>query len=608
MTEKLKILMLEDSHTDAAMVQRLLRKQNPGCEFKLTMSRGDFTLALDEFVPTVILADNSLPQFDAAEALEIVRARSVYIPFILVTGTVSEEFAAGIIKAGADDYVLKDRLPRLPVAIDAAIKKNLAVQEKQLALEETERSNERFETLSAVTKDAIWDWNLLTDEVWWNSNFFDLLGYDSELPVPTASEWSKRIHPHDTEKVISRLRKIRESTVDSWEDEFRFQLSGGGYGTLLDRTYILREEGGNPVRAMGALVDTTEQTRLRREMEVLSLIARETGNSVMIFNRHTGQISWVNEGFIRSTGYTLEDVNGKNPWRRLTGMNTEKGTLDFISTQIADNKPFSCDLSVYTRDGEMREQFLSGQPMSEESGRNKQYFIIGTDITERRRMEEERLANKIERQKEITRIMLQSQEMERNALGRELHDNINQILASVNLRLGYFLEEPEGNIDVIADCRDMLLKAIAEARNLSHHMVMPRFSERSLKEELELLIENFSFSKKVEIELSNFNEEELSSYIKETLFRITQEQLSNIAKHAKADKITMRLYSEDSAIKMEIHDNGIGFDNRQKRKGIGITNILNRVESYNGIASITSKPGNGCTLLVSIPLLTQPPE
>ena len=605
MTGKLKILLLEDSHTDAMLVNRLLLKQNPNLEIKLTMTREGFIAALDEFDPDVILADNSLPQFDAAEALEFVRKRSLYIPFILVTGTVSEEFAAGIIKAGADDYILKDRLIRLPVAIDAAIKKNRAEKEKQLALDEIRRSNERFETLSKVTKDAIWDWNLITDEIWWNDNFFILLGYEPHQAVPSASEWSKRIHPQDVEKVIGRLRKIREATVDSWEDEFRYQLSGGGYGYLLDRTYILRDEKGKPIRAMGALVDITEQKRLLKEMEVLSLIAKETGNSVMIFNRHTGQINWVNEGFTRNTGYMLQDVNGKNPWQRLTGKTTEQATLDFINTKIAGNEAFTCDLFIYTKSGEIRGQFLSGQPIPEESGRNKQYFIISTDITERLAMEEERLANKIERQKEITRIMLQSQESERNALGRELHDNINQILASVNLRLGYYLEEPEGNMEVVADCRDTLLLAITEARNLSHHMVMPRFSERSLKDELELLTEAYSCSKKLRIDLSGFKEEQLSSLVKETLFRIAQEQLSNIDKHAKADKIEMLLYSDDTAIVMEIRDNGVGFDNRQKRKGIGITNILNRVEAYNGLATIDSKPGNGCMLSVRIPLSTQ---
>ena len=109
--------MLEDSEADAEIVQRLLKKQHQDFEFMLAMDKNSYLRALDVFQPDVILADNSLPQFNATEALEIINQRAAGIAFILVTGTVSEEFAANITKLGADDYILKDRLARLPAAI-----------------------------------------------------------------------------------------------------------------------------------------------------------------------------------------------------------------------------------------------------------------------------------------------------------------------------------------------------------------------------------------------------------------------------------------------------------------------------------------------------------
>src|SRR5258705_13494648 len=131
MEQDLKILLLEDSYTDAEIIKRLVKKAKPGCDFLLATNKIDFLKALDEFLPDVILSDNSLPQFDATDALQIVRQRSRTVPFILVTGTVSEEFAASIMKLGADDYVLKDRMARLPVAIDTALKQKLLEKEKQ---------------------------------------------------------------------------------------------------------------------------------------------------------------------------------------------------------------------------------------------------------------------------------------------------------------------------------------------------------------------------------------------------------------------------------------------------------------------------------------------
>jgi two-component system sensor histidine kinase UhpB len=437
------------------------------------MTRDDYEAALQRFHPDLILADNSLPQFDASDALRFARRQSLYIPFIMVTGTVSEEYAVEMIKAGADDYILKDRLTRLPAAIDAAINQQQAKKEKQEAHEEIRRSNERFQTLSRLTKDAVWDLDLANNKIWWNESFFQLLGFTGPT-VPDLDEWINRIHSDDRGKMALRLEQIKKGNIVSWEDELRLQLPGGDIRTVLDRAYVLKHDGGHPVRLIGVLVD----------------------------------------------------------------------------------------------------------------------------ITEKRKTEEE----KMKQQKKLTRAILEARELERNTLGRELHDNINQILASVNLRLGYYLEEPEENMDIVEDCRQKLLTAIRETRNLSHQMVMPRFSEKKLRDELGLLIENYIPALSITLEGRNLNEKGIPPLIKETFYRIVQEQLSNIHKHAKASLVRIRLSTSPGAVELLIRDNGVGFDPQLKRKGIGISNIYNRAETYDGTVEIVSRPGAGCSLVVRIPL------
>jgi two-component system sensor histidine kinase UhpB len=120
MAEPLRILMLEDDPIDADIIKWAL-KDNFNCTFDVAINKEAYCIALDQFHPDLILADNALPRFSAKEALEMILERSLDIPFILVTGTVSEEFAANIIRLGADDYILKDRLARLPAAINAAL-------------------------------------------------------------------------------------------------------------------------------------------------------------------------------------------------------------------------------------------------------------------------------------------------------------------------------------------------------------------------------------------------------------------------------------------------------------------------------------------------------
>ncbi len=143
MKPPLKILILEDSISDAEFIQRLLKKEMEDCEFYLAMDKKNFLQALEGFSPDVILSDNSLPQFNSSEALKITRQQALNIPFILVTGTVSEEFAANIIKQGADDYILKDRLARLPAAIEAALKQRRTESERK-ETEENLRSLEKI--------------------------------------------------------------------------------------------------------------------------------------------------------------------------------------------------------------------------------------------------------------------------------------------------------------------------------------------------------------------------------------------------------------------------------------------------------------------------------
>lgn len=118
----LRILMLEDLEEDAALIERVMKRQGMKFVSKRVDAREEFHDALTSFQPEVILSDHSLPQFNSLDALQICSSMELNVPFILVTGTVSEEFAVNCLKQGADDYVLKSNLVRLPTAITNALK------------------------------------------------------------------------------------------------------------------------------------------------------------------------------------------------------------------------------------------------------------------------------------------------------------------------------------------------------------------------------------------------------------------------------------------------------------------------------------------------------
>lgn len=141
MKKELKILLLEDVADDAGLVDHTLRKEKLSFVSKRVDTREGFIDALHDFIPDVVLSDHGLPQFNSIEALQLCREQGLTAPFILVTGTVSEEFAVNCLKQGADDYVLKSNLSRLPSAIVSSLSKREAEEKKKIAEEELRKQN-----------------------------------------------------------------------------------------------------------------------------------------------------------------------------------------------------------------------------------------------------------------------------------------------------------------------------------------------------------------------------------------------------------------------------------------------------------------------------------
>lgn len=144
MNKKIKILLLEDIAEDAELVERALKKEGFLFESMRVDDRDDFIKALHDFIPDLILSDHSLPQFNSIEALEICQELKLGIPFIIVTGSVSEEFAVSCIKKGADDYVLKSNLARLPIAINVAFSQRQLQQKRKEDEESLRKQNEEL--------------------------------------------------------------------------------------------------------------------------------------------------------------------------------------------------------------------------------------------------------------------------------------------------------------------------------------------------------------------------------------------------------------------------------------------------------------------------------
>lgn len=146
-----RILHLEDVQDESTLVEQVVRKGGIIYQWRLATSKEDYVDALRNFFPDVILSDHSMPGFSSSEAFRLTKEHNVEVPFILVTATVSEEFAVQAMKDGVADYVLKDRLQRLPAAIENAIDKWDAERENRAFIRRLIRSEAN---LSAIMENV----------------------------------------------------------------------------------------------------------------------------------------------------------------------------------------------------------------------------------------------------------------------------------------------------------------------------------------------------------------------------------------------------------------------------------------------------------------------
>jgi PAS domain S-box-containing protein len=245
----LRILHLEDSKADADIVHYVLKKS--GLEFiiELVDNPYDYEFALKNYQPDIIISDHSLFQFDSLQALEIFKHSRLACPFILVTGTVSEEFAVSILKMGADDYLLKDNLVRLPHAITNSIKEKRTQKEKEIA-------SESLRTLFKNIGEVFFSINPRDNRFLQISDAcVTVYGVPRENFLANSELWLDVIHPEDAH-VKSLLANAAKEPVEA---EYRIVFPDGDFRWVQTKLVPEKKSWGETVRIDGITSDISSR-------------------------------------------------------------------------------------------------------------------------------------------------------------------------------------------------------------------------------------------------------------------------------------------------------------------------------------------------------------
>jgi PAS domain S-box-containing protein len=300
-------------------------------------------------------------------------------------------------------------------------------------------------------------------------------------------------------------------------------------------------------------------------------------------------------------GYQQDDAKGLSWWLRRIHPEDRNRVSDKVKEATENNQhSWQDEYRFKCADGKYKHIQDKGFVIYENGLPVK---MIGSlhDVSDLKDLENKLANEKVQRQKEISEMVIRVQEKERTRIGHELHDNINQVLSTTMLFVDMFTPEGKEQRQVKEKSLEYLRIAIEEIRKLSKELVIPQLKERGLIDSIQSLIDDIHLAHAIRIKFTHdLNTDLLSSGKKITLFRIVQEQVKNILTHSKAKKAEILLQTRQDYVQLVIKDNGVGFDPKQTHRGIGLSNIYERVSFYNGTVDIKTARDKGCSVVVNL--------
>ncbi|MBM4294690.1 MAG: response regulator [Deltaproteobacteria bacterium] len=653
----LKILMLEDYPPDAELVKFELRQA--GLEFTadLVETEAEFLKALDSLQPDLILADYKLPHYNGLKALAQVREKQPEIPFIFVSGTMGEEVAIDSLQRGATDYVLKSRLSRLAPAVQRALREaqeRLERQQAEAALGKRERDYRLLvKTLPAVVYKGYLDWSV--DFV--DDKILELTGYQIADFDTRRINWRDLILPEDLAAAKREFVKCM-AAGGSFVREYRIRDRQGRVRWIQDRGQIISSPEGQVDHITGVLFDIHEHKmadeRAAWQRTILDAINRifrealvcrteeELGRTCLTALEELTESKFGLIAELNRTG-GLDLLAMTDPGWKLCRLppgslpkNLEVGGLvkkvvrerESVLTNAPGSHPDRCGvpeghppltafLGVPLVHGE-RALGLIGlankeggyTPRDRETA--EALAIPFVEALMRHRAEGE-VRQSEQKLRVLTSQLLTAQEQERKRISMELHDELGQSLNALKLQMRAIEralgQDQQQQKHECAQLLSYLDEVIDNVRRLSRDLSPAILEDLGLEAALKYLFDGFNqyYDVKYSLELEDLNNL-FPPEAQITIYRIFQEVLTNISKHAHATQVKISIGQENDNVTLRVKDNGAGFDvgqalaRKAPERGLGLAALDERARMLGGSLQVWSETGKGARITVVIPV------
>jgi len=414
--------------------------------------------------------------------------------------------------------------------------------------------------------------------------------------------WAESVHPDDRQKCLKTYHEAFDAR-QPFVMEYRLRRRDGEYRWISDAGATRQDVEGNFAGYVGSCLDISES---RRKAEALAesegrlRAILDTAVEGIITINERGVIESVNVATEKIFGYTAEEMIGQNV-RMLMPAHYRDEHDQFLANHQRTRQPKAIgigrDVSGRRKDGS---EFPIDLAVSEIVLADRRVFTgFVRDITERKQTERAARA--------LSGRLIAAQEAERARLARELHDDITQRLACLAIDAGRIesgLAGAERN-ETMRDLRDRLVRLSEDVHSLSYKLHPALLEDLGLPDALKAECERFSRHESLPVDVKL---EQIPTKLPPDaglcLFRVTQEALRNVARHAHAKAAAVSLRPLDGGLQLAVTDTGVGFDPGQHRHrpSLGLASMRERVRLVGGELDIESAPGHGTSIVAWVPV------